>query len=264
MGTLRDCVYGLAVGDALGVPFEGQARGTFTCTGMVGGGAHGKTAGTFSDDTSLALALCDSIRACGCIDCADMLGRFRAWLLAGAYTVDSTFGVGATTRRALEQGEGQAGESACGNGSLMRTAPLAFATATDGEVRAVSAITHAHPTCTQACVDAVRFARELAAGVPVREAAAAIGQAGTLRLPREEVRSGAYVLHTLQAAIWCLATTESYAECVLTAVELGGDTDTTAAVAGAFAGIVYGKRAIPHAWLDALSGKNLIERCLFQ
>ena len=264
MGTLRDCVYGLAVGDALGVPYEGRARGTFTCTGMVGGGAHGKPAGTFSDDTSLALALCDSIRACGGIDCSDMRRRFEAWLLEGAYTTSGTFGVGATTRRALQQGEGQAGERACGNGSLMRTAPLAFAAATDGEVSAVSAITHAHPTCTQACVDAVRFARELAAGVPVREAAAAIGQAGTLRLPREEVRSSAYVLHTLRAAIWCLATTGSYAECVLTAVDLGADTDTTAAVAGAFAGIVYGAAAIPHAWLAALRGTDLIESCLFQ
>ena len=263
MGTLRDCVYGLAVGDALGVPFEGCERGTFTCSGMVGGGTHGKPAGTFSDDTSLALALCDSIRACGGIDCGDMRRRFEAWLLEGAYTTGGTFGVGRTTREALEQGKGQAGERACGNGSLMRTAPLAFTAATDGEVRSVSAITHAHPTCTRACVDAVRFARELAAGCPVREAAAAIGQAGTLRLPRGEVRSSAYVLHTLQAAIWCLGSTASYAECVLAAVELGGDTDTTAAVAGAFAGIVYGKGAIPHEWLDALQGTDLIERCLF-
>ena len=263
MRTLRDCVYGLAVGDALGVPFEGQARGTFTCTGMVGGGAHGKTAGTFSDDTSLALALCDSIRACGCIDCSDIRQRFETWLLAGAYTVDGTFGVGGATRRALVAGRGQAGERDNGNGSLMRTAPLAFTAAGEGEVRAVSAITHAHPTSTQACVDAVQFARLLAAGTPVREAATDIGQGDTPQLARAEVRSSAYVEHTLQAAIWCLANTASYPECVLAAVNLGADTDTTAAVAGACAGIVYGADAIPATWLETLRGKDLIAHCLF-
>ena len=63
--TLRDCVYGQAVGDALGVPYEFRARGTFGCTGMTGHGSHDQPAGTWSDDTSMALATCDSIRATG-------------------------------------------------------------------------------------------------------------------------------------------------------------------------------------------------------
>lgn len=76
--TLRDCVYGMAVGDALGVPFEFKPRGSFECVDMVGGGSHNQLAGTWSDDTSMALALCDSYRELGRVDCDDILRRFRA------------------------------------------------------------------------------------------------------------------------------------------------------------------------------------------
>lgn len=86
--ALRAIVYGAAVGDALGVPYECMERGTFACEGMVGGGAHGMPAGTFSDDTSLLLATCDSVGACGGIDVDDMRRRFRAWLYEGTYTAD--------------------------------------------------------------------------------------------------------------------------------------------------------------------------------
>lgn len=86
--TLRDCVYGMAVGDALGVPFEFKPRGSFECIDMVGGGSHNQLAGTWSDDTSMALALCDSYRELGRVDCDDILRRFRAWINDGAYTAD--------------------------------------------------------------------------------------------------------------------------------------------------------------------------------
>jgi len=79
----------------------------------------------------------------------------------------------------------------------------------------------------------------------------------------DEVKSGGYVVDTLNAALWCLVNTGSYAECVLAAVNLGSDTDTTACVAGALAGAVYGYDAIPAEWLKALRGKDVIERCLF-
>ncbi|WP_235810740.1 ADP-ribosylglycohydrolase family protein [Tractidigestivibacter scatoligenes] len=184
--ALRDCVYGQAVGDALGVPYEFRARGTFECTGMVGHGSHSQPAGTWSDDTSMALATCDSIRATG-----------------------------------------RAGECDNSNGSLMRILPLAFAGATDDEVRAVSAITHAHATSCEACVRMVRVARGLIAGEGPR------GVAGDfVGVPASQIRSGGFVPDTERAALWCLANTSCYAECVLAAVNLGNDTDTTAAVAG--------------------------------
>ena len=258
---LRACVYGEAVGDALGVPFEFRDRGTFECAGMVGHGTYGKPAGTWSDDTSMTLALCDSIRDCGRIDVDDMRRRFVSWVEEDAYTVDGTFDVGGTTARALAEGRGLSGERDNGNGSLMRCVPLALAGATDDEVRAVSAITHAHPTSCEACVRMVRIARDLADGVP---AARAVPCAAELAArPVSEVRSGGYVLDTFDAALWCLLTTGSYAECVLAAVNLGSDTDTTAAVAGALAGIASGMEGIPAEWLGALRGRDVIEACLF-
>ena len=69
--------------------------------------------------------------------------------------------------------------------------------------------------------------------------------------------------HAYDAALWCLANTSSYRDCVLAAVNLGSDTDTTAAIAGALAGVLYGYDAIPVEWVSALRAKDLIESCLF-
>ena len=262
MPTLRDAIYGLAVGDALGVPYEFRPRGSFTCTGMVGHGTHDQPAGTWSDDTSMTLATCDSIRACGHVDTGDMLSRFRAWIGDGAYAIDGVvFDYGNTTACALAAGTGCAGERDNGNGSLMRIAPLAFTDATDDEVRAVSAITHAHPVSTEACVDMVHVMRALAAGASPEEAIP--DYEVLLAASEKDLGSGGFVRDTYCAALWCLVVSESYAECVLRAVNLGDDTDTTAAVAGSLAGIAYGADAIPPAWMEALRGKDIIERCLF-
>lgn len=258
---LRDCIYGQAVGDALGVPYEFRARGSFTCTGITGHGTHDQPAGTWSDDSSMALAICDSYRELGCIDTDDIRRRFRRWYEEGAYTVDGLFDVGCTCARAIRAGCGMAGGRDNGNGSLMRTLPLAFTPATDDEVRAVSAVTHAHSLSCGLCVELVHVARRLMAGASPTEAA---GEHAWLReRPRHEVRSGGFVRDTFEAALWCLLTTSSYEGCVLAAVNLGDDTDTTAAVAGGLAGIAYGKAAIPEGWLVTLRGRDVIERCLF-
>lgn len=259
--SLRDCVYGQAVGDALGVPFEFRARGTFECTGMVGNGTHGQPAGTWSDDTSMMLAICDSYRELGCIDVDDIRAKFLLWYREDVYTCGRLFDIGAATASALRLGHGLCGERDNGNGSLMRTVPLAFTDATDDEVRAVSAITHAHSTSTEACVRMVHAARELIAGATPREVASGCGV--SVGKSCSEILSGGYALYTFEAALWCLANTRSYADCVLAAVNLGDDTDTTAAVAGALAGIVYGEDEIPAEWLSLLRGKDVIEECLF-
>ena len=271
--SLADIVYGAAVGDAVGVPYEGFGRDMFFCSGMDGYGSHNQPAGTFSDDTSMMLALCDSIRANdGAIVVDDMRERFRAWLNFGEYTsAPGAFGIGRTTAIALDQGFGMTDERSNGNGSLMRTLPLALTAATDDDVRAVSAITHAHPISEEACVVAVGIARDLVAGKTLDEALAAVStpQEELSRVPyildysRDDISSSAYVVSTLEAALWCLGRTSSFEECVLEAVNLGGDSDTTACVAGAFAGIIYGKDAIPAEWLEDLRGKDIIARCLF-
>nr|DAL91232.1 MAG TPA: ADP-ribosylglycohydrolase [Caudoviricetes sp.] len=144
---MRSCIYGLAVGDALGVPYEFRERGTFECTGMVGDGTHKQYAGTWSDDTSMALCICASIKRLGIINMADIAYRFRQWLEHGDYTCDGrVFDVGMTCKRAISTGVPDKSYDDCGNGSIMRTAPLAMLDPIEPyDIREVSAITHAHP-----------------------------------------------------------------------------------------------------------------------
>lgn len=270
--VLRDIVYGAAVGDALGVPYEFMGRDSFECTGMTGGGAHNMPAGTFSDDTSMMLATCDSIKQRGKIEIEDMRSRFKSWAFEGKYTSDGkVFDIGNATARALETGKGQSGVRDNGNGSLMRIAPLAMLHTSDDEVRSVSAITHTHWISEEACVTLVRILDDLAWGEYPEDAIAAnlpsSDKFAFLReledMPRYEVRSSGFVLDTLGASLWCLLHTDSFKDCVLAAVNLGDDSDTTGCVAGALAGAMYGYEAIPKEWIDQLRGKDVIESCLF-
>lgn len=130
---------------------------------MTSGGVHGMPAGTFSDDTSLLIATCDSIRACnGEIDTNDMSNRFCNWLNNGDYAIDGkVFDVGNATATALNEGRGLTHEQSNGNGSLMRIAPLALTDATDQQITEVSAITHAHPISTTACIVFVHILRKV-------------------------------------------------------------------------------------------------------
>ena len=139
----------------------------------------------------------------------------------------------------------------------MRIAPLAFVDATDEEICEVSAITHAHRTSTESCIIFVELMRDVLSGA-LPSWALQLKSA-----PEHEIRSGGFVRDTLKAATWCFVNTSSYEDCVLAAVNLGDDTDTTAAVAGALAGTAYGMDAIPQEWVDTLRGKDLIENCLF-
>lgn len=256
MDKLKSAIYGLAVGDALGVPFEFRERGTFRCEGMTGYGTWNRAPGTWSDDTSMTLATLDSIKETGRIDPLDMKKRFCNWLHKGEYTADGdTFDVGTTTRMALDRGSGLDDYYSNGNGSLMRILPLAFTDATDDEIRAVSAITHAHKISTDACVEYVHLAQQLIGGKPIH-------RDEIKNKSMEEIKSSGFVLHTLEASIWCLLNTSSYKEAVLTAVNLGEDTDTTAAVVGGLAGIVYGFDSIPGDWIEGLKNKELIDSIL--
>lgn len=263
-GLMRSCIYGLAVGDALGVPYESCGRGTFECTGMAGGGTHGQPAGTWSDDTSMALCICSSVKRLAYIDTADIAGTFRRWLGCGDLTCDGrVFGVGATCRKALSTGVPGKSYGDCGNGSLARTAPLAmFDHAGTHDICGVSAITHAHPVAERSCVELCDILRAVRnSGTPARgELKHRYGRIASR--PAGAVESDGYCEHTLEAALWCFLNTTSYADCVLTAVNLGGDTDTTAAVAGALAGVYYGLGAIPPEWVGRLRGKAVIDKCI--
>lgn len=254
LDRLPAAAYGFAVGDALGVPYEFRDRDTFRCDRMTGYGTHDQPPGTWSDDTGMMLATLDSLAAHDeQVDVDDMRRRYVDWLRDGAYAIDEhVFDVGGTVRQALRDGRGLDGKWDCGNGSLMRVLPLAFTHATDDEIRVVSAVTHAHPRCTDACVGYVRLCRRLLDGETFAYDAP----------DRDSVPSTGYVSDTMQAVLWAVADGCDYPSIVLNAVNLGGDTDTIGALAGGVAGIMYGMDAIPVEWLGRLDGRNIIDRIL--
>jgi ADP-ribosyl-[dinitrogen reductase] hydrolase len=172
-----------------------------------------------------------------------------------------------------------------GNGSLMRILPLAFylkdKPAEEGYriIREVSALTHAHVRAVTGCFIYVRFIISLLEGkdkfqsytelrnfIPdffrnctkssEYEHYSRILDQNIADLPESSIRSSAYVLHTLEACMWCVMRQENYRDTILTAVNLGEDTDTVAALAGGLAGIIYGLEQIPPQWLEVLARKD--------
>ena len=132
-------------------------------------------------------------------------------------------------------------------------------------VSAVSAITHANNISIDVCCEYVAIAKQLLNGKTLTEATQyCSGRIPEIhKLKESEIKSTGFVVDTFEAAVWAVATTDNYKEAVLKAVNLGDDTDTVAAVAGGLAGIMYGMEGIPAEWIDALRGKEVIDRCLF-
>ena len=275
---LHDAILGLAIGDALGVPYEFKKRGTFLCTEMAGYGTHNQPEGTWSDDTSMVLATLDSLKSNdGKIVLKDMFERFNYWLLYGDYTAHGeVFDAGIATCKALQTGKPQTGEYDNGNGSLMRILPLAFVPCTDDEIRAVSAITHGHRISMDACVIFVHIAKRLLAGESICEIIPTLQYDKPFdRLHRidqistSEIKSSGYVVDTLEAALWAVShksnnadKEKSFRNDLLDAVNLGQDTDTVGAVAGGLAGIIYGLDKVSD-WVEKLQKREELERYLW-
>lgn len=275
---LCDTIYGAVIGDALGVPFEFRERGTFTCTGMTGNGTYDQQPGTWSDDSSMILATCKSIKDNdGKIVIDDIRQNFEEWLYRGRFTpFGNVFDVGNTTRMALLYGEPQVHERSNGNGSLMRIVPLAFVDCTDDDVRAVSAITHGHEISMEACVIFINIFKECLNRSDDRDNKKLEDVIHGLKLsspferlshidelPESDIKSTGYVVDTLEAAVWCVMTSDNYADCLIKAVNLGEDTDTVACVAGALGSLKFSFDEIPEAWVNEIKNKDLIQECLF-
>lgn len=296
LDIVRGGILGLAVGDALGVPVEFKSRAQLAnkpVKGMVGFGTHEQPAGTWSDDASLALCTAESL--CGGYNLHSMSRTFVNWLNEAYWTpYGRVFDVGHTTRNAiirLEQGfnpedAGLTEENDNGNGSLMRILPVAlyFAFAeSDLRKRAVmsaSRITHGHMRSQLACVlyselvsrvcigmdlsvslaETRATFRDLLGSVPEELAAFHRTLDPDLGLRNEnEIMGSGYVIHTLEASIWCCLRSKSFKEAVLRAINLGEDTDTTGAVTGGLAGILFGIDDIPSEWISQLARVNDIE-----
>ena len=273
---LYDAVFGLAIGDALGVPYEFMKRGTFKCTGMIGYGSHDQPAGTWSDDTSMTLATLKSLRDNnGKVVVDDIKKNFLAWLYEGKFTAHGElFDIGHSTLKALRSGVPRTGEFENGNGSLMRILPLAFVDCSDDDIRAVSAITHGHWISQEACVIYVHVARRLIAGEKMETIIPTLIYDKPFdrlcrinELKACEIKSSGYVVDTLEAALWAVGNEtfgrRDYGNDVLRAVNLGEDTDTVGAVTGGLAGILYGLGYDGEKWLEALQNKEEILDCLW-
>jgi len=298
MHKLKGMVFGLAAGDALGVPVEFKEREYCRrnpVSGMQGFGSHMQPPGTWSDDASMTFCTMEAMLE----DFSpELLGRnFLRWLKEGWWTPHGVvFDKGLATTDALyrlSQGvpaalAGGADEMSNGNGSLMRIAPLAWHP--EGEepallqlVKEASSVTHRHPRSVLACHFYLSFLRLLMQhgkekafskvqhDWPVLilqlwpEAESELSAFQRLlrpdftALPEDAIESRGYVMHSLEASVWCLMNSESYPEAVLKAVNLGWDTDTTGAVCGALAGAHYGYAAIPQEWIRVLARTSEIE-----
>lgn len=268
-------------------------------TDMIGGGPHDLAPGQWTDDTSMALCLATSLVERGGFDAADQMRRYRAWAEEGDLSsTGRCFDIGATTSEAIERfrrsgdpWSGSADPRRAGNGSLMRLAPVALAFHADRErllhfAAESSRTTHAAPQCLAACrlfaellrralsgldKDALLFGdvaglEEAVGGAAVADPAPARDEAllaiarGEYRDKREpEIRSDGYVLHTLEAALWCFHHSDDFEAAVLKASNLGDDADTTAAVCGQIAGAHAGEPGIPRRWLLRLAMRAEIE-----
>ncbi len=280
---LYDAIFGLAIGDALGVPYEFMSRGSFTCRDMTGYGTYHQPAGTWSDDTSMTLATLKSLKDHhGRVVIEDIRKNFLRWLNDNAFTAGgSVFDIGVGTKQALRSGVPGSGEHDNGNGSLMRILPLAFTDCTDEEIEAVSAITHAHWISKKACVILVHVARRLLRGEGIDDIIPTLKYAHPFdrlcrinTLDASEIKSSGYVVDTLEAALWAVSHKEwdethqhmvikDYGEEVLSAINLGEDTDTVGAVTGGLSAIIHGLGSSGERWLEQLQGKDVILSCLW-
>lgn len=267
----RGALLGLAAGDAVGTAVEFSPRGAFPpLTDMTGGGPFGLKPGQWTDDTSMALCLAESLIERRGFDARDQMERYLRWWREGYMSVTGRcFDIGATTAAALrrfeESGEPFSGDpspSKAGNGSLMRLAPVAIFYAADEETAAhfaaeSSRTTHAAPQAVDACS---RFARLLVRALNGRAREEILEPAaGAFKEKTEsEICSSGYVVHTLEAALWCFRRASDFREGCLMAANLGDDADTVAAVYGQIAGAHWGESAIPADWLEKLAWADRI------
>jgi ADP-ribosyl-[dinitrogen reductase] hydrolase len=287
----RGALLGLAVGDAVGTTLEFKPPGSFEAIDdMIGGGPFGLEPGQWTDDTSMALCLAESLIERG-FDPEDQLRRYVRWWREGYLSsTGRCFDIGTTTRTALAEfertGRPDAGPTdpySAGNGSIMRLAPVPMRYASDKReaLRLAgdsSLTTHGAP----AAIDACRyFALLIVAALhgQTRDEflnAHTPGPGGWYRKPyvREvelvaagsfltkeppEIRGTGYVVESLEAALWAFDRTDTFRDAVLAAANLGDDADTTAAICGQLAGAYYGASAIPDEWLEKLAMRERIQ-----
>jgi ADP-ribosyl-[dinitrogen reductase] hydrolase len=291
LNRYRGSLLGLAAGDALGTTLEFRSPGSFMpIEDIVGGGPFGLRPGEWTDDTSMALCLAESLIECRGFDPVDQLRRYVRWYREGHLcSRGRCFDIGATVSSALRRFEasgepycGSTDEYSAGNGSIMRLAPVPLFFAHDPrEAIARSAESSRTTHGAAEAVDACRYLAALIVGAlngvpkaellsnhfapvaglwdeePLSPRIAAIAS-GSYSDEFVEIRGTGYVVRSLEAALWAFDRSTSFREGALLAVNLGDDADTTGAVYGQLAGAFYGEDGIPSEWRECLAMGNLI------
>jgi ADP-ribosylglycohydrolase len=290
----RGCLLGLAAGDALGTTLEFEQPGSFEpLTDMIGGGPFNLKPGEWTDDTSMALCLAESLVTKKGFDPVHQLETYVRWWRDGHLSVKGRcFDIGFTTRAAIARFQekqqpfpGSIDERSAGNGSLMRLAPAPLAFASD-PAKAIdlagesSRTTHGAAECVEACR---YFAGLLLAAIsgmskaqilnnnyepamayflrtPLTGKVASIAGGSFAVKEPPQIRGSGYVIHTLEAALWAFHYTDNFRDGALKVVNLGEDADTTGAVYGQIAGAFYGADGIPAEWREKLAMRELIEQ----
>ncbi len=273
---LRNALFGIAVGDALGVPHEKKPRGSFKCLGWDYTPEPDRKR-TWSDDTALTLAELDSLGTLKRVDFDAIMQNFMEWFLMGKSTVHAIKNY-CYGKKAIDCGSKDIMSN--GNGALMRIMPFCLLREeyrkTFNFDDAVG-MTHRHPINLVACcffdvlVNAIVRGSDLKTAYETAEKSLSQEEKELIQMPsfgllserpESEIKSGRFVLDTLWAAIWCVEKTTNYRYAVLKAVDLGDDSDTTASVAGGIAGLIYGiggEKGVPSNWIEQLACRNWLE-----
>jgi ADP-ribosylglycohydrolase len=290
----RGVLLGLAAGDALGTTLEFKPPGTFIpLTDMIGGGPFDLKPGEWTDDTSMALCLAESLVERSGFDAKDQMDRYCRWHEEGYLSSNGEcFDIGITVRSALAKYlrmanpfSGPESPDTAGNGSLMRLAPIPLYFARDPRQAVYYAGESSRTTHgTKATVDACHYFAGLIVGAlqgkpkpellssyfnPTGEpsfwnensldskiAAIAAGSFKSKKPP--EIKGSGYVVESLEAALWAFSRSDTFREGALLAVNLGDDADTTGAVYGQLAGAFYGAEGIPPDWKEKIAKRESI------
>lgn len=290
----RGALLGLAAGDALGTTLEFRDPGSFTpLTDMVGGGPFDLKPGEWTDDTSMALCLAESLVTQRDFDPIHQLETYVRWWRDGHLSVKGRcFDIGIATSGSLgrfvshrEPYPGSTSPQSAGNGSLMRLAPAPLAFAAKPEVAIYMAgqssrTTHGAPECIDACRYFGGLLLTAVSGMPkaallnndyeppvkcwienpLAPKVAEIARGSFKVKSPPTIRGSGYVVHTLEAALWAFHTTDNFRDGALAVVNLGEDADSTGAVYGQIAGAYYGADGIPAEWRAKLAMRELIEQ----
>lgn len=288
----RGALLGLAAGDALGTTIEFRRPGSFKpLTTIVGGGPFDLKPGEWTDDTTMALCLAESLVECGGCDLIHQLRVYSQWRNEGHLSVKGRcFDIGLTTARALdrfaETGEPYSGSThlqSSGNGSIMRLAPAPLFYGRDIKQAVLYSAESSRTTHGSVeCVDACRYMAAIIVGAlngkskdellantywssigietPLCPNIAAIANGSFKIKEPPQIQGTGYVVRSLEAALWAFHMSDNFRNGALLAVNLGDDADTTGAVYGQIGGAFYGEEGIPKEWRDILAMRDLIER----